>query len=204
MREVRSGMSLIEFAALVDAELRDAGITAVLGGGAAVDIHSGGGQPSDDLDFVTGHLLAEIEVVLARLGFVRTRDPRQSVFTHPLARWYLEFPAAPLAFGDRTVPVSECWEVRTSEGPLRIITPTHCLMDRLAACGHWDDTAALAQALAVAHACVDEIDWDALCGFVEEEGIAAHRLVSKFRRDAPKSPSPRGNRPPTTSPSPLG
>lgn len=180
-------MSLIEFAALVHAELQDAGITTVLGGGAAVDIHSGGGQPSDDLDFVTGHLVAEIEAVLARLGFVRARDPRQSVFTHPLAKWYLEFPAAPLAFGNRTVPMSECGEVDTSEGPLRIITPTHCLMDRLAACGHWDDTAALTQALAVAHACVDEIDWDALHRFVEEEGIAGHRLVSKFSRDAPKS-----------------
>lgn len=188
MREVRCDMPLIEFAALVHAELDDAGIMTVLSGGAAVDIHSGGGQPSDDLDFVTGHLLAEIEAVLARLGFVRARDPRQSVFTHPLARWYLEFPAAPLAFGNRTVPVSECWEIRTSEGPLRIITPTHCLMDRLAACGHWDDTAALTQALAVAHACVDEIDSETLRRFVEEEGIAGHRLVSKFWRDAPKSP----------------
>ena len=187
MREVRRDMSLIEFAALVHAELHDAGITTVLSGGAAVDIHSGGGQPSDDLDFVTGHLVAEIEAVLARLGFVRARDPRQSVFTHPLAKWYLEFPAAPLAFGNRTVPMSECREVDTSEGPLRIITPTHCLMDRLAACGHWDDTAALTQALAVAHACVDEIDWVALHRFVEEEGIAGHRLVSRFSRDAPKS-----------------
>lgn len=60
-------------------------------------------------------------------------------------------------------------------------------MDRLAACGHWDDTAALTQALAVAHACVDEIDWVALHRFVEEEGIAGHRLVSRFSRDAPKS-----------------
>ena len=168
-------------------EYKDAGITTVLSGGAAVDIHSGGAQPSDDLDFVTGHLVAEIEAVLARLGFVRARDPRQSVFTHPLAKWCLEFPAAPLAFGNRTVPMSECGEVGTSEGPLRIITPTHCLMDRLAACGHWDDTAALTQARAVVHACVDEIDWDALHRFVEEEGIAGHRLVSKFSRDAPKS-----------------
>ena len=203
MREVRSDMSLIEFAALVHAELDDAGIRTVLSGGAAVDIHSGGGQPSDDLDFVTGHLLAEIEAVLARLGFVRARDPRQGVFTHPLARWYLEFPAAPLVFGNRTVPVSECWEIRTSEGPLRIITPTHCLMDRLAACGHWDDTAALTQALAVAHACRDEVDWDTMRKFVEEEGIAGHRLVSKFWRDAPKSLSPRGDRPPTSAHSPL-
>ena len=150
MREVRRDMSLIEFAALAHAELHDAGITTVLSGGAAVDIHSGGGQPSDDLDFVTGHLVAEIEAVLARLGFVRARDPRQSVFTHPLAKWYLEGPAAPLAFGNRTVPMST-------------------------------------QALAVAHACVDEIDWVALHRFVEEEGIAGHRLVSRFSRDAPKS-----------------
>ncbi|MYE84416.1 MAG: hypothetical protein F4X36_21715 [Gammaproteobacteria bacterium] len=201
MRGVRSGMPLIEFAALVHAELDDAGVTTVLSGGAAVDIHSGGGQPSDDLDFVTGHLLAEIEPVLARLGFVRARDPRQSVFTHPSAQWYLEFPAAPLAFGNRTVPVSECWEIGTSEGPLRIITPTHCLMDRLAACGHWDDTASLTQALSVARARVDEIDWDALRAFVEEEGIAGHRLVSKFWRDAPRFlPSRSGSASPRPSP----
>ena len=196
MREVRSGMSLMEFAALVHAELDEAGVTTVLSGGAAVDIHSGGGQPSDDLDFVTGHLLAEIEPVLARLGFVRARDPRQSVFTHPSARWYLEFPAAPLAFGNRTVPVSECQEIGTSEGLLRIITPTHCLMDRLAACGHWDDAASLTQALSVAHACADEIDWDALRAFVWEEGIAGHRLVSKFSRDAPLSSRGGSSSPP--------
>ncbi len=194
MREVRSDMSLTEFAALVHTELHDAGVTAVLSGGAAVDIYSGGGHQSDDLDFVTGHLIAEIEAVLVRLGFVRERDPRQGVFTHPRARWYLEFPAAPLAFGNRTVALSECGEIHTSEGLLRIITPTHCVMDRLAACGHWDDTAALAQALSVAHARRDDIDWDALHAFVEEEGMVGHRLVSKFFRDAPK-PSSTGDTP---------
>ena len=197
MREVRADMSLTEFAGLVHAELREAGITTVLSGGAAIDIHSGGGNPSDDLDFVTGHLITEIEVALKRLGFVREHDPRQSVFTHPLVRWYVEFPAAPLAFGNRTVPMSECAEMHTSEGPLRIITPTHCLMDRLAACGHWDDTAGLTQALKVAHARTDEIEWDALLAFVEEEGIAGHPLVSKFFRDAPQPSSQRSTVAPT-------
>ena len=97
--------------------------------------------------------------------------------------------------------MSECGEIRTSEGHLRIITPTHCLMDRLAACGHWDDTASLAQALSVAQARVDEVDWDALHTFVEEEGIVGHRLVSKFFRDAPKPSSPRDT-PASPSPSP--
>ena len=185
MREVRRDMSLTEFAALVHAELDDAGVIAALSGGAAVDIQSGGGNPSDDLDFVTGHSIAEIEVVLRRLGFARERDPRQSVFTHPLAEWYVEFPAAPLAFGHLVVSVSECDEIHTSEGSLRIITPTHCIMDRLAACGHWDDTSALAQALTVARARRDDVDWDALRGFVDDEGIAGHRLVSKFFRKVP-------------------
>ena len=44
MREVRNDMSVTEFAALVHTELHDAGVTTVLSGGAAVDIHSGGGH----------------------------------------------------------------------------------------------------------------------------------------------------------------
>ena len=103
MPQVRSGMSLTEFAVLVHGALAAAGITAVFSGGAAVGIHSRGGYRSDDLDFVTEHPIAALKGVLAQLGFVRESDPRKSVFTHPLAPWYLEFPAAPLAFGKRSV-----------------------------------------------------------------------------------------------------
>ncbi len=173
-------MSLLEFASLVHAELADAGITAVLGGGAAVEIHSDGGYRSDDLDFVTAYPIAEIDVVLSRLGFARERDPRQSVFTHPRVSWYLEFPAAPLAFGRVTVPMSECIELHTGTNWLRVITPTHCLMDRLAACGHWDDSEALEQAFAVSKRTGSEVDWSRLRAFADAEGIAQHPFVSRF------------------------
>ena len=202
MRQVRGDMSLAAFAALVHAELADAGIVAVLGGGAAVSIHSGGAYQSDDLDFVTAHPLAEIERVLLRLGFVRDHDPRQAVFTHPLVAWYLEFPAAPLAFGSVTVPASECDELTIDTETLRIITPTHCLMDRLAACGHWEDRAALEEARIVARARQRDIDWAALRDFVEAEGLARHPLVSAFFDESFVEPSPSGGKgaPDTLSP----
>ncbi len=69
-----------QVAATVSAALAAAGITAVLSGGAVVQIYTSGLYVSRDLDFVTSAGHREIEVVLGRLGFVRQVGRH---FVHP-------------------------------------------------------------------------------------------------------------------------
>jgi len=56
-----------QVAAMVSAELAAAGITAVLSGGAAVQIYTSGLYVSRDLDFVSAAGHREIEAVLGKL-----------------------------------------------------------------------------------------------------------------------------------------
>ena len=91
---IDEGTSLVELAAIVSEALENAGITATLSGGAAVTIYSDNKYQSVDLDFVTAALVDDLTAALEPLGFVRAGRPRLSVFEHPKAKWYLEFPPA--------------------------------------------------------------------------------------------------------------
>jgi hypothetical protein len=59
----------------------------------------------------------------------------------------LEFPSGPLAVGRE--PVRETVLLHFSTGSLRIISPTDCVKDRLAAYYHWGDRQSLEQAVLV-------------------------------------------------------
>lgn len=137
--------SIEEVAAVVSEALTAAKITAVLSGGAAVQIYTSGLYESRDLDFVASASQRELEQVLQRLGFVREAGRH---FVHPTCPYTLEFPSWPPAIGGELV---RTWGER-SVGSLRIqiLTPTQCVMDRLAAFYHWRDRQALEQALLVA------------------------------------------------------
>lgn len=95
-----------QVAATVSGALAAAGITAVLSGGAAVQIYTSGLYVSRDLDFVS-------------------------------------------AAGHREI----------AAGLDQVLTPTQCVMDRLAAFYHWRDRQALDQAVAVTAS--QEVDLDA-------------------------------------------
>ncbi len=99
MTRITRNSSLTEVASLVSQALIDGGIAATLSGGSAVSIYTHNKYKSHDLDFVTVAIVAELEPILAQLGFVRTGTPRLSQFEHPLVDWFVEFPPAPLAFG---------------------------------------------------------------------------------------------------------
>ena len=75
--------------------------------------------------------------VVARLGYQATESKR--LFSHPETLWLLEFPAGPLGFGAKVVNATRLKAIETPFGPLRVITPTLCVMDRLAAFVHWRD-----------------------------------------------------------------
>jgi hypothetical protein len=77
---------------------------------------------------------------MTRLGF----RERGRYFKHPDSEYPVEFPPGPLTVGME--PVKEVREVRLSTGILRVISPTDCVKDRLAAFYHWGDNQCLLQA----------------------------------------------------------
>lgn len=147
MNVLDESSSIEEVAATVSHALTAAGITAVLSGGAAVQIYSHGMYVSRDLDFVSSASHREIEATLGSLGFTRHRGRH---FTHPTCPYTVEFPPWPLAIGRELI--REWTERRVGLLSIQILTPTQCVMDRLAAFYHWRDRQALDQAVAVATA----------------------------------------------------
>lgn len=182
MNSITSDTTLAELAALVSGALEKAGIVATLSGGAAVSLYSNNRYQSSDLDFVTAALRDEIAQALAPLGFVHTGKPRLSVFEHPDTDWYLEFPAAPLSFGSTYIDPAQCARLQTPAGEIRIITPTHSVMDRLSAAAFWPDPQALEQAKLVATDQEDRIDWEQIDRWVLTEDIASSPAVATFYR----------------------
>ena len=171
---------MIALAAIVSEALEAAGIVATLSGGGAVCVYTENRYESSDLDFVTAALVDDLKLALAPVGFAHTGSPRLSVFEHPATEWYLEFPPAPLAFGSTYIDVSECATIETPAGVLRVITPTHSVMDRLVAAASWQDAQALDQALLVATHQYEGLDWEEIDAFIAREGIASTREVVEF------------------------
>jgi len=184
---INSKTTLVELATIVSDALENAGLIATLSGGAAVSIYTDNRYQSVDLDFVTAALVKDLKVVLEPLGFQHTGQPRQSVFEHPHSIWYLEFPPAPLSFGGTYVDPSDCKLIDTGLGSLRIITPTHSIMDRLIAAAAWNEPQSLEQALLVAESQAGKIDWSAIDEWIIREGISGDKEISEFYKKTGRS-----------------
>lgn len=137
-------LSLEELAALVCSALAEHGVTVVLSGGSAVSIHSDNAYRSYDLDFVQVGLARRPDAAMRALGFAK----QGRHWSHPDTPWFVEFPPGPVQIGEATI--TEFAEIPTRHGVLRVLAPTECVMDRLAAFYHWNDPQGLEQALAVA------------------------------------------------------
>jgi len=172
--------SLMELAGIVSEALEQQGIVATLSGGASISIYTDNRYLSEDLDFVTAALVKELKNALDPLGFVHTGRPRMSVFEHPNTHWYIEFPPAPISFGGTYVDPSQCALIDTGVGNLRIITPTHSVMDRLIAAAAWNEPQSLEQALLVASRQKERINWEQVDEFVLQEGIREDKEVREF------------------------
>lgn len=171
--------SVEEIAARVSQALEDAGIAATLSGGGAVSIYSQNEYESFDLDFITSARNEAVAQALAGLGFRRVQGARS--LEHPESDYYVEFPPGPLAFGETVVRDGDVPVLETDFGPLRVVTPTQSIMDRLAAYVHWNDRQALDQAIMVA--CRQRIDWSALKEWARREAVDA-KLIDKLRRSS--------------------
>ncbi len=169
MGNITAETTLEELAALVSQALERAGITATLSGGSAVSLYSNNEYQSSDLDFVSSEQLTAIGDAIAALGFHRAGNARQ--FDHADTQWYLEFPPGPVAFGHLQVRDDDVLVLETDYGPLRIVTPTQIIMDRMAAYAHWNDNPSLDQAIMVAKR--QDVDWPALYEWAERDGIDA-------------------------------
>ena len=141
-------MSAEELAALICEAFSGAGVTITLTGGACVAIWSNGKYVSHDLDFVEEGPVPrrKIRNVLTRLGF----KEKGRHFTHSHTKFFVEFPTGPLMVGGQRI--EEISERQTPAGRLRLLLPTDCVKDGLAAFFHWNDRQALEQALLVAQA----------------------------------------------------
>ena len=137
-----------ELAAFVCEALEQEGIETVLSGGCCVELYSKGRYTSDDIDLIDrfngGH--RKIKEIMQKLGFTEYKMKRY--FVHNDTKLFIEFPRGPLGVGD--APVKEVSSRKTETGTLKLLTPTDCIKDRLAAYYHWDDNQSLDQAVWVA------------------------------------------------------
>lgn len=179
MTVINAETSLVELAALVSQALERAGISATLSGGGAVTVYAENLYMSGDLDFVTSAQTKTIAAAIAPLGFLGAPGARE--FRHPDTRYYVEFPSGPLGFGVTVISDSDATAIETAFGPLRIVTPTQILMDRVAAYVHWKDNPSLDQALMVARR--QHIDWDALYAWAADNRFDA-AVIDRLKRDA--------------------
>ncbi len=170
-------MSVGELAAYICTNLRRRGIDVVLSGGSCVSIYSSGKYVSNDLDFIEAglHSVRDIRDAMTEMGFER----QHRHFKHPDSSFLIEFPTGPLAVGKE--PVGSIDEITFSTGILRIISPTDCVKDRLAAYFHWKDRQCLEQAVLVAGA--NPVDLDEVERWSKREGRSAEfRLIAERLR----------------------
>lgn len=137
--------TIAELGSIVSEALRKEGIDAFLSGGAVVSIYTKNKYESYDLDFVSLADRAKIKSVMVGLGF---NPDRGRMFIHPHSKFTVEFPGSALRVGEALI--TEFNELKTQAGVLKLLTPTDCVKDRLAAFYHWNDRQALDQAVWVA------------------------------------------------------
>lgn len=166
MAAISGDTSVEELAVIISQALEAAGIIATLSGGSAVSVYTDNAYQSRDLDFVTAAAHRSLRDVIAPLGFKESGSIRQ--FEHPDTSWLVEFPPAPLGFGDMFVDHNDVPILSTPYGPLRIVTPTLSVLDRLAAYRYHNDFQCWDQAVMVCRS--QDVDWDAIYAWADGEG----------------------------------
>jgi hypothetical protein len=180
---IRDSALLVDLAALICDACAKGGAEVVLSGGACVSIYTKNEYESFDLDFVLRSQSDRKKVgpILEALGF--RKDGRH--YRRPETRHIIEFLSPPLSVGGE--PVREILEIRRATGILRLLSPTDCVKDRLAAFYHWDDRQSLEQAVLVCRA--EEVDLREVRRWSIREGMADKYAV--FRKELDRSRAKR-------------
>lgn len=140
--KIQKGMSRKQFAAAVVKQLEKNNISCVLVGGACVSIYTNEKHESKDLDFISPYSYESITEALSQIGFQR----KGRYFSHPDIEFYVEFPSGPLAIGNQ-IPIKAEGSLKVKDTVVSMLSPTQCVMDRLAAWFHWSDRRSLIHAL---------------------------------------------------------
>jgi hypothetical protein len=146
-KKISRATGIAALAAIICDALSRNGITAFLSGGAVVSIYTENKYQSFDLDFITHADRSKIDAVMISLGFSKDRS---RMYSHPNTEYTVEFPGSAALVGDQ--PIRKFSDLKFPQGTLRLLTPTDCVKDRLAAYYHWNDRQGLNQAVAVAEA----------------------------------------------------
>jgi hypothetical protein len=176
MKSIRN-MTQPEICAFIQSFLSERDIYVVLSGGASVSFYSSNKYVSHDLDLVNVQSVKKhvIHEAMTEMGF----SEEGRYYKHPGTQYLVEFLPGPLSIGAE--PVMQVDEIRLSTGILRIISPTDCVKDRLAAYYHWGDQQCLVQAILVAKEWkvnIDEIRrWSDVEGMHDEFERISAKLV---------------------------
>ena len=171
-------MTNAELAAFIESHLLGKRIYLVLSGGTCVSIYSSNKYVSMDLDLVNVRF-AKRQAIRSAMHEIRFREEGRH-FRHPDTELLIEFPPGPLAVGEE--PVQKVDEHELPTGTLRIISPTDCVKDRLAAYYHWNDLQCLEQASLVAEANVIDLKEIERWSKVEGKLGAFKRIRTRFVR----------------------
>ena len=168
MTTITKDTTLKELAGIVGAALSDAGIDAVLIGGAAVSIYTDNVYQTYDLDFMIAQVRPKaIAKALEPIGFKREGMGRH--FSHPDTEFLVEFPTEELNFGETNASLESVNILSTPRGNVRVITPTQSVMDRMAAYVHWKDRQSHNQAIAIIRD--NPIEWEQLYEWAARESV---------------------------------
>lgn len=140
--KISKSMSRKQFVATVVKQLEKHGISCVLVGGACVSIYTNEKHASMDLDFISPYSQEKITAALYEIGF----EKRGRYYHHPDSELYVEFPSGPVAIGNQ-IPVKPEGKLKVNKTTITMLSPTQCVMDRLAAWFHWNDHRSLIHAL---------------------------------------------------------
>ncbi|MHB8066329.1 MAG: hypothetical protein ACYDIC_00360 [Desulfobaccales bacterium] len=164
-------MTVGELAAFIASHLDQHGMEVVLSGGSCVTIYSRQQYVSADLDFIELRSISrkDLRKALEEIGF----SEENRYFKHPDTKMIVEFPSGPLSAGGE--PIKDIIVMEFATGSLKLISPTACVKDRLAAFFHWQDRQSLAQAVLVAQS--NEVDLSEIERWSKGEG-----KLQEFRR----------------------
>jgi hypothetical protein len=164
-------MTMPELASYICTKLEENDIEVVLSGGSCVEIYSRSDYTSYDIDLINryNNTFFKIKSTMETLGF----KEEGKYFIYEGTPFYIEFPSGPLGVGD--APVDKIGELKTKYGVLKLLTPTDCIKDRLAAYYHWDDMQSLQQSIWVAKQ--NEIDFDDL-----EDWSKKEKSIEKYNK----------------------